>query len=192
MEADEGQANVVEYAVRMRRIPEDVLMKSVFDKGALRDDHLKEIAAVLAGFHNGAQRSAKIDEFGAPRAFRINTDENFEQTKKYIGITIDKADFESLSEWTAAFYVTKGELFQARIAMPANIVEGDYKAEFFLVRDRTVISTAETEIVVQKAGIERWIFNLSQQRPLAYGIMSVLVALLAGWLAAAAFRLIKR
>ena len=83
-------------------------------------------------------------------------------------------------------------LFQARIAMPANIVEGDYKAEFFLVRDRTVISTAETEIVVQKAGIERWIFNLSQQRPLAYGIMSVLVALLAGWLAAAAFRLIKR
>ena len=116
MEADEGQAGVVEYAVRMRRIPQDVLMKSVFDKGALRDDHLKEIAAVLAGFHNGAQRSAKIDEFGAPRAFRINTDENFEQTKKYIGITIDKADFESLSEWTAAFYVTKGDLFQARIA----------------------------------------------------------------------------
>lgn len=83
-------------------------------------------------------------------------------------------------------------LFQTRIAMPANIVEGDYAAEFFLVRDRSVISTAETVIVVQKAGIERWIFNLSQQRPLAYGIMSVLVALLAGWLAAAAFRLIKR
>jgi len=83
-------------------------------------------------------------------------------------------------------------LFQARIAMPANIVEGEYKAEFFLVRDRMVISTAETEIIVQKAGIERWIFNLSQQRPLTYGVMSVLVALLAGWLAAAAFRLIKR
>ena len=83
-------------------------------------------------------------------------------------------------------------LFQTRIAMPANIVEGSYRAEFFLVRERRVISTTETEIVVQKAGIERWIFNLSRQQPLAYGIMSVLVALLAGWLAAAAFRLIKR
>lgn len=83
-------------------------------------------------------------------------------------------------------------LFQTRIAMPANIVEGVYKAEFFLIRDRAVISTTETGIVVEKAGIERWIFNLSRQSPLAYGVMSVLVALLAGWLAAAAFRLIKR
>lgn len=83
-------------------------------------------------------------------------------------------------------------LFQTSIAMPANIVEGIYKAEFFLVRDREVISSATTDITVQKAGIERWIYNLSRQQPLFYGIMSVLVALLAGWLAAAAFRLIKR
>ena len=83
-------------------------------------------------------------------------------------------------------------LFQTSIAMPANIVEGIYKAEFFLVRDREVISSTTTDITVQKAGIERWIYNLSRQRPLFYGIMSVLVALLAGWLAAAAFRLIKR
>jgi aminoglycoside phosphotransferase family enzyme len=116
MEADEGQANVVEYAVKMRRIPDDVLMKSVFDKGVLRDDHLQEIAAVLGRFHQEAARSAKIDEFGEARAFRINTDENFEQTKKYIGITIDKADFDSLSEWTATFYRTNEDLFRARIA----------------------------------------------------------------------------
>lgn len=83
-------------------------------------------------------------------------------------------------------------LFQTSIAMPANIVEGIYKAEFFLVRDREVISSTTTDITVQKAGIERWIYNLSRQQPLIYGIMSVLVALLAGWLAAAAFRLIKR
>jgi uncharacterized protein (TIGR02186 family) len=83
-------------------------------------------------------------------------------------------------------------LFQTRIEMPANIVEGIYRAEFFLVRDMEVVSTAETEIVVQKAGIERWIYNLSRQQPLAYGILSVLVALIAGWLAAAAFRLVRR
>ncbi len=88
--------------------------------------------------------------------------------------------------------VAEETLFQTRIAMPANIVEGVYKAQFFLVRDRGVVSTTETDIVVEKTGIERWVYNLSRQRPLAYGIMSVLVALLAGWLAAAAFRLIKR
>ncbi len=116
MERDEGQAKAVEYAVKMRRIPEERLMKSLFEKGALRDEHLKEIAAVVAKFHNEARRSPKIDEFGEARAFRINTDENFEQTKGYIGTTIDREDFESLSEWTAAFYRTKTELFRARIA----------------------------------------------------------------------------
>ncbi len=116
MEADEGQANVVDYAVKMRRIPEELLMKSLFDNGALRDDHLQEIAAVLGRFHHEAARSARIDEFGEAGAFRINTDENFEQTKKYVGITIDKADFDTLSEWTATFYRRNEDLFRARIA----------------------------------------------------------------------------
>ena len=83
-------------------------------------------------------------------------------------------------------------LFQAEIAMPANIVEGDYEAEFFLVRDEEVVSEGSTTILVRKAGLERWIFNLSRNQPLLYGILSVLVALFAGWAAAAAFRLLKR
>jgi uncharacterized protein (TIGR02186 family) len=83
-------------------------------------------------------------------------------------------------------------LFQAHFAMPANLVEGDYAAEFFLVRDRAVVSAGTTIIRVEKAGIERWIFNLAQQAPLAYGALAIGLALFAGWLAAAAFRLVKR
>lgn len=83
-------------------------------------------------------------------------------------------------------------LFQARFQMPANLVEGEYAAEFFLVRDRAVISSGSTLIRVQKAGIERWIYNLSRQRPLEYGVLAVLVALVAGWLANTAFRLARR
>jgi uncharacterized protein (TIGR02186 family) len=83
-------------------------------------------------------------------------------------------------------------LFQTRIEMPANLVEGIYAAEFFLVRDRAVISSGTTTVSVQKAGIERWLFNLSRNEPLLYGLLSVALALFAGWLAAAVFRLVKR
>jgi uncharacterized protein (TIGR02186 family) len=83
-------------------------------------------------------------------------------------------------------------LFQTHIKMPANLVEGDYAAEFFLVRDRTVVSAGETNIRVEKAGIERWLYNLSRNEPLLYGLLSVALALFAGWLAAAVFRLLKR
>ena len=88
--------------------------------------------------------------------------------------------------------VAEDTLFQTRIDMPANLVEGDYAAEFFLIRDRAVVSSAATIITVEKTGIERWLYNLSRQRPLAYGLMSVALALAAGWLAAAAFRLARR
>lgn len=91
-----------------------------------------------------------------------------------------------------AVSVTEDTLFQARFRLPASLVEGDYAAEFFLVRDRTVIYAGATNIVVEKTGIERWLYNLAIGRPLAYGVLSVALALAAGWLAATVFRLAKR
>ena len=88
--------------------------------------------------------------------------------------------------------VTEDTLFQTRFEMPANLIEGDYAAQFFLVRDREVISSGTTTIKVEKTGIERWIYNLSRNEPLLYGVASVLVAVAAGWLAAAVFRLARR
>jgi uncharacterized protein (TIGR02186 family) len=83
-------------------------------------------------------------------------------------------------------------LFQTNFTLPANLVEGAYYAEFFLVRDRAVIHSGHTSISVQKAGLERWIFNLSREQPIAYGFLAVGLALLAGWLAAFAFRVVRR
>jgi len=91
-----------------------------------------------------------------------------------------------------AVKVAEETLFQTRIEMPANLVEGDYAAEFFLVRDREVVNTGETLIRVEKTGIERWLYNLSVGEPLLYGIGSVLLALAAGWVAATAFHLGRR
>lgn len=88
--------------------------------------------------------------------------------------------------------VAEETLFQTRIEMPANLVEGDYLAEFFLVRDYSVVSSSSAVIRVEKTGIERWLYNLSRQQPLVYGLMSVALALAAGWLAATAFHLGRR
>lgn len=88
--------------------------------------------------------------------------------------------------------LAEATLFQARFALPANLVEGDYDAEFFLVRDRHVISSTTTVITVEKAGIERWLYNLAHDKPLPYGLLAVALALLCGWLANAAFSYTRR
>ena len=107
--------DVVEYAVKMKRLPDERLMMSLFEKGELRTDHLEEIAEVLARFHLAALRNKKIDQFAQPEKFRINTDENFAQVEKYIGVTIRDKDFNALMRWTNDFYIEKRELFLKRI-----------------------------------------------------------------------------
>jgi uncharacterized protein (TIGR02186 family) len=88
--------------------------------------------------------------------------------------------------------IAEETLFQTRIELPANLVEGAYAAEFFLVRDAAVVNTRTTTITVEKTGIERWLYNLSRNEPLLYGLMSVLLALAVGWIAAEVFRLARR
>lgn len=83
-------------------------------------------------------------------------------------------------------------LFQTRVQLPANLVEGDYAARVFLLRDRNVLDKFETEIKVRKVGLERWIYNLAHEQSLLYGILSIVVALAAGWGASEAFRLLRR
>ena len=111
----DGPGKVVDYAVKMKRIPDDILMKSLFEKGELTRGHIKTVADVLARFHFSALRNPEIDKFGEPEIFKVNTDENFEQVKKYIGVSVPKHEFEALKKWTDDFYNANRSLFFQRI-----------------------------------------------------------------------------
>lgn len=81
--------------------------------------------------------------------------------------------------------LTDETLFRTRIALPANLVEGDYLARIFLLRDQRVIDSEASVVSVSKVGLERWLYLLSLDRPLLYGLLSVTLAVLFGWAAAA-------
>ena len=83
-------------------------------------------------------------------------------------------------------------LFTTKVNLPSNLVEGDYTASIYLVRDQAVVASSVSEITVRKAGMERWIYNLAHEKPLIYGLLSLLVALVAGYGASTIFRLMKR
>ncbi|MBT8415916.1 MAG: TIGR02186 family protein [Silicimonas sp.] len=87
--------------------------------------------------------------------------------------------------------LTEQTLFSTSIRLPANLTEGNYKARFFLTRGGRVIDTHETLIAVQKVGLERFLFRLAHDQPFIYGLMSLAIAIAAGWGASAAFRFIR-
>lgn len=83
-------------------------------------------------------------------------------------------------------------LFRATVQLPANLTEGGYTTRMYLVRDGAVVSQFRTVIFVRKEGFERWLHQLAYDQPLLYGILALVIALIAGWGASALFRFIRQ
>ena len=88
--------------------------------------------------------------------------------------------------------LTEETLFRANIQLPANLIEGDYKTRIFLLRHGEVVDVYRAPIEVRKVGLERWLYRLAFDWPFLYGLMSLAVAVAAGWGASTAFRLLRR
>ena len=84
-----------------------------------------------------------------------------------------------------------GTLFSTRIEFPSALMEGSYDARILLLREGAVIDTFETRIHVEKVGLERFLYTLAHDQPLVYGIMALLLAILAGWGASEAVRRLR-
>ena len=83
-------------------------------------------------------------------------------------------------------------LIRSDIRLPASLSEGRFRVRVFLLRDGNVVGHEETEITVQKEGLERFLHRMALDQPLAYGILSLALAIAAGWLASAAFAIWRR
>lgn len=79
-------------------------------------------------------------------------------------------------------------LFWTRVPVPAGATRGQYNVEVYLFRDGNVISAQSTPFFVDATGLERRLFNMAHNAPLAYGLACVFMAMLLGWISAVLFR----
>jgi uncharacterized protein (TIGR02186 family) len=79
-------------------------------------------------------------------------------------------------------------LFRATLPFPANLPTGDYHVEIFLVRDKTVINGQTTPLYASQAGIDADVYEFARREALLYGVVAVIGAAMAGWLATLPFR----
>lgn len=87
--------------------------------------------------------------------------------------------------------LVENTLFRADVSLPPDLVEGNYKVRMFITRGGRVVDMKETTIFVRKAGLERFLYNLAQQQPFVYGLISLAIAALAGWGASETFRILR-
>lgn len=82
----------------------------------------------------------------------------------------------------------QGGLFRAVVRLPANAPIAQYHADTYLFRDGRLISAQRIPISISRVGVERRIHDLATNYSFIYGILTVMLALASGWVAAFFFR----
>lgn len=111
----QGEGEVVEYGVKMVRMPEEGMLNRVIAAGGLRQEHLRAIVDILVPFYQQAERGQEVRENGRVGAVARTIASNFVQTERFIGSRpLSAARFARIKRGTDAFLGRK-ELFNERI-----------------------------------------------------------------------------
>jgi len=136
----DGRGEVEEYAVKMKQIPEELLMDKLLDRGRVTPEMIKAVSEKLVRFYSEAETSELIKSFARPERVKQDTDENFEQTEKYIGVTISKDTFEEVQRRTNEFFRVRNKIFHLRIASDRiRDCHGDLRLEHIFWGDEIAI-----------------------------------------------------
>ena len=138
-----GKGEIVEYALKMKRMPREKIMTKLLEENKVDSKLIDGIAKIIAEFHSKAETNQQISEFGALKIIKINWDENFEQTKNVLDITISKANFGLIRGRIFAFMEKNKTLFEKRIAEgKVKDCHGDIHSGNIFVTDRVYIFDA--------------------------------------------------
>ena len=111
-----GEGKTVEYAVKMKRMPQEKIMSRLIKENKVDDKLIDRIAKIIAEFHLKAKTNEEISEFGSSAATSINWKENFGQTEEFIGKTISADNFKLIRDKVEDFMNKNMGLFKKRMA----------------------------------------------------------------------------
>jgi len=110
-----GAGETVEYAVKMKRMPQEKMMSKLLEENKVDYRLVDRIANIIADFHSKAETNRRISEFGSLPVIETNWKENYDQTEEFIGKTISKEDFELIRNRVNNFMRKNASIFEKRV-----------------------------------------------------------------------------
>lgn len=122
--------DVVEYAVTMRQIPDEALLKNRLARGQVSRSDMAGVARLLGAFYRGQQPAPEVRSFGSPEQIRYSIEENFTQTERFSGAAISASALRAIRAYNARFFEIFSPTLERRAA-EGRIVEchGDLHLE---------------------------------------------------------------
>lgn len=106
-----GGGPIVDWAVRMRRLPDEASAEALLAGGRLDARLLSSLAERLAAFLGAAP---VVPGFGTPGALSLNLDENFSQVAPFVGDLLDQRTFDDVQGFQRDQLARHGGRFIAR------------------------------------------------------------------------------
>ncbi len=118
---EEGE--VVDFAVRMHQLDERFFLHDLLAAGRLTARHIDRVVGTLSVFYHRQSPSPERAAWGRVEALRISTDENFEQTARYVGDLIGQPAYNTIRASVDQFYDTHAGLLEQRCS-EGRIIDG--------------------------------------------------------------------
>jgi hypothetical protein len=110
-----GGGQVVDYAVKMRRMPEHGFFPGLLAAGGVGVREVNQVAAVLGAFYAAQHPGPDVTRWGQLSNLKLSTDENFRQTREFVGSTLSREAFDAIRYFTSRFYARKRTLLASRV-----------------------------------------------------------------------------
>ncbi len=125
-----GGGEVVEYAVKMKQLPDDAVLSHLLAHSAVGREQMARLGRRLGAFYSQGARNPEIDRYGEADTIHFNIEENFRQLAPYVGTLVRKAPFDFIREASRGFFSYCRQLFARRIEQ-GRICDGhgDLRAE---------------------------------------------------------------
>jgi aminoglycoside phosphotransferase family enzyme/predicted kinase len=112
----EGKGETVEWAVKMRRLPEAARLRALLDKGNVAVGLLEELGRRIAEFHARAERSERTTALASFENVARLAIANFEESACQIGSTVSAGVFGRLRALTERFLEALRACIEKRVA----------------------------------------------------------------------------
>ncbi|MBE9547599.1 MAG: AAA family ATPase [Proteobacteria bacterium] len=112
----ENGGKIIEYAVKMKKLPRERMLGTLISEGKVDTSVMDAVARKLVDFHGRAATGGEIDLVGGVDMIRKNHDEDFEQTERYINITIPESSYRFIKSYIYRFMERHDSLLKKRVA----------------------------------------------------------------------------
>jgi aminoglycoside phosphotransferase family enzyme/predicted kinase len=110
----EGEGEAIDWAVKMRRLPEGATLLERLRRDEVGPELVAELAGRIAAFHRQAESGPAISAQGRPDVVASNVRENLEQARTHVGLVLRHPVYERLRDRTEEALARLGPLIDER------------------------------------------------------------------------------